>query len=130
MVVKPIRRAGVMVLTRDVRADPYTDICRHIEVSCSWIWLVLKNWRGPVDRDTAQDKTEKQRHVQPVTPAHQNMVSLNHEHAWLYQQRAPGVRFVMKCGRRVHPLNPELHCLVGGSRRNKLEGLVRLDCSV
>src|ERR1700744_970592 len=104
MVVKPIRRAGVMVLTRDVSADPYTDICRYIEVSCSWIWLVLKNWRGPVDRDAAQDKTEKQWHVQPVTPAHQNMVSPNREHAWLYQQRARGVRFVMKCGRRAHPI--------------------------
>jgi hypothetical protein len=83
VVVNPVGRIGVMVLTRDMGANPDPDIRRHIEVSCGWVWLVLIDRRSPVDRDSAKDKAQKERHIQPVTPAHKNIVSFNHEHALL-----------------------------------------------
>ena len=74
-----------MVLTRDMGANPDSDIRCHIEVPRNRIWLVLIDRRSPVDGDAAQYKAKKERHVQPVTAAHQDMVSFNDEHAWLYQ---------------------------------------------
>ena len=74
-----------MVLARDMGANPDSNIRCHIEVSCNRIWLVLIDRRSPVNGDAAQYKAKKKRHVQPVTPAHQDMVSFNHEHAWLDQ---------------------------------------------
>src|SRR3984957_4333145 len=85
VVVNPVGRAGVMVLARYMGANPDSDIRGHIEVSRNRIWLVLINRRRPVNGDPAQHKAEKERHVQPVTPAHQDMVSFHHEHVWLYQ---------------------------------------------
>jgi hypothetical protein len=74
-----------MVLTWDMGANPDSDIRCHIEVSRIRVWLVLIDRRSPVNGDAAQNKAKEERHVQPVTPAHQDMVSFNHEHAWLYQ---------------------------------------------
>lgn len=74
-----------MALTWDMCADPDSDIRCHIEVSRNRIWPVLIDRRGPVNGDAAYDETEKEWHIQPMTPAHQNMVSHDHEHAWLYQ---------------------------------------------
>jgi hypothetical protein len=64
-------------------ADPDSDIRCHIEVSRIRVWLVLIDRRRPVNRDAAQNKAKKERRIQPMTPAHQDMVSFNHEHAWL-----------------------------------------------
>src|SRR5580658_1416106 len=50
-------------------AYPDSDICRHIEVSGKRIWLVLMDRRTPVNRDAAQNEAEKDRRIQPVTPA-------------------------------------------------------------
>ena len=85
-----------MVLTGDMGANPDSNIRCHIEVPRHGIWLVLIDRRSPVNGDAAQYKTKKERHVQPVTPAHQDMVSFHNEHSWLYQQRARRVRFMMK----------------------------------
>ncbi len=74
-----------MVLTRDMGTNPDSYIRCHVEVSRIRVWLVLTDRRGPVNGDAAQNKAKKERHVQPVTPAHQDMVSFDHEHAWLYQ---------------------------------------------
>src|ERR1700677_5042139 len=85
VVVNPIRWTGVIVLTRDMRANPDSNIRCHIEASRIRIGLVLINRRSPVNGDAAQHKSEKERHVHPVTPAHQEMVTFNHEHAWFRQ---------------------------------------------
>ena len=85
MVVNPVGRIGVVVLTRDVCANPDSDIRCHIEVSRIRVWLVLIDRRSPVNGDAAQNKAKKERDVQPVTCAHKDMVSFSHEHAWLYQ---------------------------------------------
>jgi hypothetical protein len=46
---------------------------------------VLIDRRRPVNGDAAHNKAKKEWHVQPVTPAHQDVVSFDYEHAWLYQ---------------------------------------------
>jgi hypothetical protein len=82
-----------MLLAGDMGANPDSNIRCHIEVSRSRIWLVLIDRRGPVNGDAAQNKAKKEWHVQPVTPAHQDMVSFHDE---LCQQRARRARFMMK----------------------------------
>jgi hypothetical protein len=47
--------------------------------------LVLIDRRSPINRNAAKDEAEKEPHVQPATPAHQDMVSFNNEHVWLCQ---------------------------------------------
>jgi hypothetical protein len=74
-----------MVLTRDIGANPDSDIRCHIEVSRIRVWLVLIDWRSPVNGNATQNKAKKERPVQPVTPTDEDMVSFNHEHAWLHQ---------------------------------------------
>src|SRR5580692_10046441 len=83
VVVNPVRRTGVVVLTRDMSANPDPDIRRHIEVSCDWVWLVLIDRRSPVNRDAAENKAKDELYVQPMTPPYEKMVSFNHEHARL-----------------------------------------------
>src|ERR1700744_3456107 len=83
VVVNPVRRTSVVVLTRDISADPNPDIRHHIEVSCGWVRLVLIDRRSPVNRDAAQNEAKKERHVQPMSPPYEEMVPFNHEHAWL-----------------------------------------------
>ena len=95
VVVNPVGRAAVVMQSRHMGAYPDSNIRRHIEVSRIRIWLVLIDRRSPVNRDAAQNEAEKDRHIQPVTPAHQEMVPPGHEHARLFRQRARGVRFTI-----------------------------------
>src|SRR6266481_3555928 len=54
--------------------------------------------RSPVNRNAADNEAEKYRQIQPVTPPHQKMMLLGHEHAGFVQQRARGVRLTdRKC---------------------------------
>src|SRR5580658_3842312 len=85
IVVNPVGGTGVMVLTRDIGANPDSNIRRHIEVSGKRIWLVLIDRRSPVNRDAAQNEAEKDRHIQPVTRAYQEMMPPGHEHARLFR---------------------------------------------
>src|SRR5450432_52480 len=93
MVVDPIGLVLVVVQSGHLGADPDSDIRRYIEVSGAWIRLVLINRRAPVNRYAAQNEAEKDRHIQPVTPAHQEMMPPGHEHARLLRERARGSAF-------------------------------------
>src|ERR1700744_2549691 len=85
MVIKPVGWAGVTALTWDVGTYPDSDIRCHIKGPCSRIRLVFIDRRRPVDGIAAQNQPKKEWNVQPMAAAHQNMVPLCHEHAWLYQ---------------------------------------------
>src|SRR2546429_388761 len=85
-----MRWAAVVMQSWHVAAYPDSDIRRHIDASRIRIWFVLIDGRSPVNRDAAGNKAEKYRHIQPVTPPHQEMMLLGHEHAGLFQQRARG----------------------------------------
>src|ERR1700694_5563975 len=91
-----VRWTAVVTQSGHAAAYPDSNIRRHIEVSRSRIWLVSIDRRSPVDGDAAENEAEKDRHIQPVTPAHQEMVLLGHEHAGLFQQRARRVRFISR----------------------------------
>ena len=118
-----------MVLTRDMGANPDSDIRCDIKVSGNQIWLVLLNRRGPVNGNAAQNKAEEERHIQPVTPAHQDMVSFNHEHVCSFKQRARSVWLVIQRSHMVHWASPLLAGVLG-RRGNKEKDLVRYKCSV
>src|ERR1700676_853987 len=94
MVINPIGRAIVVMQPGHMGAYPDSDIRQHVEVARIRIWLVLIDRGAPVNRDTAQNEAEKDRHIQPVTPAHQEMMPSGHEHAQLFRQRARGDRFL------------------------------------
>ena len=100
---------------------------RHIGVSRIRIWLVLIDRRSPVNRDATQNEAKKDRHIQPVTPAHQEMVFPDDEHARLFRQRARRVRFTIGSVEWLiaRPL------LLGIGRRscNDEKNLVRHKCS-
>src|SRR5258707_66432 len=83
MVINPIWRAIVVVQPGHMGAYPDSNIRRHIEVSGKGIWLVLIDRRTPVNRDAAQNEAAQDRHIQPVTPAHQDVMPPGHEHARL-----------------------------------------------
>ncbi len=80
--------------SRHMSADPDSNIRRHIEVSRIRIWLVLIDRRGPINRNAAENNTEEYGHIQPVAPANQQVVPLDHEHLRLARQRARGDRFI------------------------------------
>src|SRR6266404_1896005 len=81
-----------------VAAYPDSNIRRHIDASRIQIWFVLIHGRSPVNRNATDNEAEKDRHIQPVTPAHQEMMLPGHERAGLFHQRARGVRFTgTKC---------------------------------
>src|ERR1700676_4300763 len=88
MVINPIGRAIVVMQPGHMGAYPDSDIGQHVEVPCIRIWLVLIDRRTPVNRDAAQNEAEKDRHIQPVTPAHQEMMPPGHEQARLFRWRA------------------------------------------
>src|SRR5882724_3292066 len=88
-----MRWAAVVMQSWHVAAYPGSDIRRHIDASRIRIWFVLIDGRSPVNRNAADNEAEKDRHIQPVTPPHQKMMLLGHEHAGLFQQRAGRVRF-------------------------------------
>ena len=85
MVINPIGWAVVVMQPWHMGAYPDSNIRRHIEVSGNRIWLVLIDRRTPVNRDAAQNEAEQDRHIQPVTPAHQEMMPPGHEHARLFR---------------------------------------------
>src|ERR1700733_657017 len=84
VIVDPVGRTAVAMQSGHMRAYPDSNICHHIEVSGKRIWLVLIDRRTPVNRDAAQNEAEKDRHIQPVTPKHQEMMPPGHEHARLF----------------------------------------------
>src|SRR6266403_338306 len=96
VVVKPVGWTVVVMQSGHMGAYPDSNICRQIDVSRIRIWLMLIDGRGPVNRDAAENEAEKYRHIQPVTPTHQEMVLPSHEHAGLFHQRAHGVRFTAR----------------------------------
>src|SRR6266404_3751681 len=105
MVIDPIGRVIVVVQAGHMGAYPDSKIRRHIEVSGKRIWLVLIDRRTPVNRNAAQNEAEKDRHIQPVTPAHQEMMPLRHEHARLFRygaRRDP--LFTWRCGTAHFPV--------------------------
>src|SRR5580698_9791756 len=130
VVVDPVGWTTVVMLSWHVSAYPDSNVRRHIEVSRIRIWRMLIDRRSPVNRDATQNEAKKDWHIQPVTPAHQEMVFPDDEHARLFRQRARRVWFVMKCWQRAHSLITQLHCLVGRRRRNELKDLVRYESSV
>jgi hypothetical protein len=81
-----------MMLSGHMGAYPHSKIGRHIDVSGIRIWLVLIDRRSPVNRDATKNEAKKDRHIQPVTPAHQEMVPPDDDYARLFRQRAPRVR--------------------------------------
>jgi len=93
VVVKPVGWTAVVMQSGHVAAYPDSNIRRHIDASRIRIWFVLIDGRSPVNRIAADNEAEKDRQIQPVTPAHQEMVLPGHEHAGLFRQRARGVRF-------------------------------------
>src|SRR5467141_4666540 len=95
VVVNPVGWTAVVMQSGHMGAYPDSNIRRHIEVSRNRIWLVSIDRRSPVNGDAAQNKAEKDRHIQPVTPAHQEMVLLGYEHARIFRQRARRVLFII-----------------------------------
>src|SRR5882762_8575690 len=95
VVVSPVGWTAVVMQSWQMGAYPDSNIRRHIEVSRSRIWLVLIDRRGPINGDAAENEAEKDRHIQPVTPAHQEMVLLDYAHARLFRQHARRVLFIM-----------------------------------
>src|SRR5882724_10494255 len=83
--INPIGRAIVVVQAGHMGAYPDSNIRRHIEVSGKRIWLVPINRGTPVNRDAAENEAEKDRHIQPVSPAHQEMMPPGHEYARLFR---------------------------------------------
>src|ERR1700733_10101670 len=116
--------------SRHMDAYPDSNIRRHIDVSRIRIWLVLVDRRSPVNRDATQNETKKDRYIQPATPAHQEMVFPDDEHARLIRYRPRGGRFVIKGRQRARSLIPQPHCLFGRRRWNELKDLVSYKCSV
>src|SRR5258708_4859821 len=68
-----------------VQCFPIRQGC-HIGGSRIRIWLVLIDRRSPVNRDATQNEAKKDRQIQPVTPAHQEMVFPDDEHARLFRR--------------------------------------------
>src|SRR5712691_4959264 len=85
VVVNPVGWTAVLIQSGQMGAYPDSNIRRHIEVSRIRIWLVLIDRRGPVNRDAAENEAEKDRHIQPVTPAHQEMMPPGHKHSRLFR---------------------------------------------
>src|SRR5580698_6802548 len=119
VVVNPVGWTAVMVLSGHMSAYPYSDIRGHIEASRIWIGLVLINWRSPVNRDATQNEAKKDRHIQPVTPSHQEMVLPGHEHARLFRKRACSCRCIVSKCWKAHWWKPLLHCVSSRCCRDK-----------
>src|SRR6476660_7235794 len=88
VVVNPVGRTAVVMQSGHVTAHPDSNICGHIYASRSQIWFVLIDRRSPVNRDAADNEAEKYRQIQPMTPAHQEMMLLGYEQAGLFHRRA------------------------------------------
>src|SRR6516225_3797327 len=88
VVVDPVRRTAVVVQPWYVRAYPTTGVRKRIEIPSQWIWLVPVDRGCPVNGQAAQDEAQKDWHVQPVAPPHQQVVSANYTHAGLFLRHA------------------------------------------
>src|SRR6516164_2045412 len=88
MVVDPVRRIAVLVQPWYMRAYPYTDVRKRIDIPGQWIWFVLVDRRRPIDGQATQDETEKDWHVQPMAAPHEQVVSANYTHAGLILRHA------------------------------------------
>src|ERR1700675_4504505 len=106
MVVNPVGWTAVVMQSGQMSAYPDSNIRRHIEVSRIRIWLVLIDRRSPVNRDATQNEAKKDRHIQPVTPAHQEMVFPDDEHARLFRQRARRLRLTITWFCNAHARTP------------------------
>ena len=96
MVIDPVGWTAVVMLSGHMSAYPDSDVRRDIEVSRIRISFVLIDRRSPVNRDATKNEAKKDRHIQPVTPAHQEMVFPDDEHARLFRQRARRVQFTVR----------------------------------
>jgi hypothetical protein len=85
VVVDPIGWTAVVMQSRHMSAYPDSNIRRHIGVSGIRVWLMLIDRRSPVNRDATQNQAKKDRRIQPVTLAHQEMVFPDDEHARLFR---------------------------------------------
>src|SRR6266851_5508825 len=110
--------------SRHMGAYPDSNIRRHVDVSRNRICLVSIDRRSPVNGDAAQNKAEKDRHIQPVTPAHQEMVLLGYEHARIFRQRARRVLFIISGWWMAHRPEPLL-LGIGRHRWSDYKDLVR-----
>src|SRR5215467_13015571 len=88
LVVDPIRRTAVVVQPWYMRAYPYTEIRKRINASCQRIWFVMIDRGCPVNGQPAQDDAQKDWHVQPMAPPHQQVVPANYTHAGLSLRHA------------------------------------------
>src|SRR4029079_16625337 len=95
VVVNPVGWTAVVMQSRHMGAYPGSNIRRHIDVSRTRIWLVLIDRRSPVNGDATQNEAKKDRYIQPVTPAHQEMVFPDDEHPRLFRQRARRLRLTI-----------------------------------
>src|SRR6266403_772556 len=117
VVVKPVGWTAVVMQSGHVAAYPDSDIRRHIDASRIRIWFVLIDGRSPVNRNAADNKAEKYRQIQPVTPPHQELMLPGHEHAGLFPQLARRVRLT---GR-----NP--YCLVLGDSAGAITRILSVE---
>jgi hypothetical protein len=85
VVVNPVGRAAVVMLSRDMSANPNTNIRHHIDITRLRIRFVLEDRRRPVNGHAAKGETQKNGHVQPVTPAYQEVVFTDYRHAGFFQ---------------------------------------------
>ena len=74
-----------MMQAGHVSAYPNADVREIVEVAGLRIWRVLIDWRCPVNGYSANDEAEKEWHIQPMTPSHQEMVLFGHEHGRLFR---------------------------------------------
>src|ERR1700732_203814 len=95
VVVNPVGWTAVVMQSGHMGAYPDSNIRRHIEVSSNRIWLVLIDRRSPVNGDAAENESEKDRHIQPMTPAHQKMMLFGYEHPRLFRQGARRLGFTL-----------------------------------
>src|SRR5258707_6801740 len=84
VVVDPVGWTAVAMQPGRLSAYPDSNIRHEVEVPGNRIGLVLINRRSPVNRNAAQNEAQKDRHIQPVTPADQEMMHPGHEHARLF----------------------------------------------
>src|SRR5882762_4069133 len=93
VVVDPVGWTAVAMQPWNMVAYPDSHTRREVEVPGNRIGLVLINRRSPVNRNAAQNEAQKHRHIQPVTPADQEMMPPGHEHAGLFRWHTRGDRF-------------------------------------
>jgi hypothetical protein len=77
-----------MMQSGHMRAYPDADARKRIRASRLQIWFVVIDGRCPVNGHATQDEAQKDWHVQPVAPAHQQVMSANYTHAGLILRHA------------------------------------------